>query len=481
MGTSGMRRAGRATIATLLAASVAVVPMVLARPVSAQETPAGASAGPVRIRTYLNQSAVAARPPADDGGANAILARAQNDMAAGRNVEAEAGFRRSLDILKTRASTPSDQVEAVTSMLAFLLASTGRTAEAEALARPIDLGGLPPAHAARQRASFVLAIAAATQGRYLEAAERLKGLVDMALAGDDRETAGQVSVMLAAAYRTLGRNQDAIDAMAVATLPTGPMTDLARLRQAADSGGTDAAIAAADALIALPRRQDLPDSLRAYALAERARMLTRRARQGSGPGASPDLVEAERSLRSALAAGLAADTPLMNVGLQEALGMTLLAGAGDSPTSAPTLEGLDLLKTVAERREQLLGVDNPAAVGSRVDYAVWLSVANQGDQALKIMDAMAARADAAPGLMSRERRGILDVSRASIMMRELRLGDSYLTLRAAGLNLQAYALAPERRDDARETLAGQSSIYRTQVLLGFLTARELASRSARKR
>ncbi|CAN5142715.1 hypothetical protein BH10PSE1_BH10PSE1_28890 [soil metagenome] len=287
--------------------------------------------------------------------------------------------------------------------------------------------------------------------------------------------------MLAAMYRTLGRNQDATDAAAVSTLPPGPISDLARLRQAVDGGDNDAALAAADRLIALPPGTAFPESLRAYAIAERGKVLMRRARTWTGAGLAPDLVEAERSLRAALASGLSNQTPLMNILLQDALGLTLLADASAHPRSARTLEGLALLKTVADRREQLLGLDNPAAVGTRIDYAVWLSVAGQDAQALKIMDAMAARADVAPGLMTRERRGMLDVSRASVMMRDLRLGDAYLTLQAAGQSLQAYALAPERRDDARAGLASHSVVFRTQVLLGFLAAREMTARAIGKR
>jgi len=461
-------------------ALLAAVPLLaLAWPASATPDPSApqqTTAPRPASRHALGQTAAPRGGTPEDIALAALIRRAERDISLGHLDAAERGLRQASAELAARPVPDRDRILAVDSWLAMTLANRGQGAEAEAIARAIEAQAprLGVDHPAVQRASLSLAVVAALGGRFDEASDRLRRLVDLAVLAADPETAGQLSLMLSEAYRVQGRFQDATDALALATLPGGAMAELGRLRQALDRGDDTGAITAADALLADP---ETPDGIRAIALPLRATALRRQAERGDAAA----LVEAEVSVRRALDGGLAADNPMMPLLLQESLAMTLLVGAEEGSESPRITEALALLRQIAERREALVGRDHPGAVGARMDYGVWLSVVGRRREAGKIFEALAARDDASPGLLALDRRALLDVSRATVMMRDLQLAQGYRTLRDASRRFQIYALAAERRDGARQALAQRSSVYRNQVLIGWVYANALTARQTAPR
>jgi hypothetical protein len=405
----------------------------------------------------------------DDTDLMQAFTAARADMDAGRWARAAAGFRQVTAQATGLFGADNEKVLIVRSWLALALMNSQAQTEAFHEAHAVEVAGLPTLgaeHEATDRVSLVLAVEDMTRGDMEAARRRLQASYDWNRAQGDTETAATIAVILGQVLHALGRGTEA-DSLAVrGQASDGVMTDVGAIRSARLSGDDAAVIEAAESLM---RRPQTPEAMRVLAAIERGGALSR---TGRGD-------EAVASLRTLLAKARKDGAPLDRMALEDGLaGVLAPLDTDDRDLSkrdpAVVDEALALWHEALAGSIEVLGADHPTTLRRRGDYVIRLISAGQPEQALIEANALAAADDAAPGRLSQDRRALAEASRATALLQLGQVRAGYEGLKAAAGQYQAFALSAPHRDEARALIASRSSLFRNQVLLGWVLSGQSA-------
>lgn len=392
-------------------------------------------------------------------------AKAAFDQA--RYDEAVEGFGVVVDqaILKLGPTHP--QTFVARSWLALALSNASRADEAVALARIVEADALPvlgPDSDVMARIGVVLALDDLMHQRIDQGVARLEASHARYVQTEQIQLAAETAAALVTLYRMQNRYEEANSLLALNDSPPGVMGVMMELNRLKDSPDLDARLAAADRALAEP---GVPDGLRQWGVTGRVEVLTERAKAGDVEAAR----EADRFIRAELASARARGDENIILGLETNLS-DFLAATNDFK-AGPTLdEMLAVTASAVDRCARVWGRLAPRCTELRLVQGVRMLGADRLDQARVVYEGLLADEAVSPGVLRAHLLPSVETGLATVHFNADERAEGYAMLRRSANHWTQFALRPDRRHDGRAILAGEDTVFRTQVRVAYFLAHD---------